>query len=486
MAAMRIQDPAARLSELKRIKSAYPKSQMKSFMDMLILYTQIDMAPTLDAVVRLQRQALAEAKGPRLFQSYLQFASQIVNHPKVDAFDKNKIVETLLDYQDEVKKLSENPDIFKGLSEDQQEAVKTYFVTGLGIPIARAYFLAGDPANTLSVFETFKKEGGVANIFYHYYLGEAYNALNRKEEAYEAYLNAAVESGQGDLDKTAADKARALYIELKGNASGFETELNARFKKVPFHVTQFKPSASWKGKTVLAELFTGSECPPCVGTDLGFDGLIESYAPEHLVILQYHLPIPRPDPMMNPATKLRQDFYQVNSTPTVFIDGTQKIVGGGGRGMAESKYYEYKKVIDPMLNSRPGVRLKIEASSKNDTVLVSYDFDQKASGAEYIIVLVQDEEEYEGLNGLKYHKMVVRDLAVIDPTTARKITFDLKASEKNTDIYLTDFEKTYTRNPNFKWRVRHNIISREGLKVAFFVQDRESKKVLNAAICSVK
>ena len=94
--------------------------------------------------------------------------------------------------------------------------------------------------------------------------------------------------------------------------------------------------------------------------------------------------------------------------------------------------------------------------------------------------------EYQGSNGLKNHKMVVRDLVTVDTSAAKKIRFDLAASEKETDKYLTEFAETYTRIPNFKWPVRHNTIAREGLKVVFFAQDRESKAVLNAIITDVK
>ena len=73
-------------------------------------------------------------------------------------------------------------------------------------------------------------------------------------------------------------------------------------RTLPFEPEAFKAPAGWKGKTVLAELFTGSECPPCVGADIAFDALIESIPAKYLAVLVYHLPIPRPDPMINPAT----------------------------------------------------------------------------------------------------------------------------------------------------------------------------------------
>lgn len=57
---------------------------------------------------------------------------------------------------------------------------------------------------------------------------------------------------------------------------------------------------------------------------------------------------------------------------------------------------------------------------------------------------------------------------------------DLAASERAADEYLTDFEKTSTRFQNFKFPERHAKIDRAKLGVVFFVQNKETKKVLNA------
>jgi thiol-disulfide isomerase/thioredoxin len=277
------------------------------------------------------------------------------------------------------------------------------------------------------------------------------------------------------------------YAKINRKADGFEAQLEAKLKTLPYHPEPFKASAEWKGKAVLAELFTGSECPPCVGTDLGFDGLIEAYPARYLAVLEYHLPIPRPDPMMNPATKIRQDYYGVNSAPTVVIDGDKKMIGGGNRGMAEGKFKEYKTEIDARVIDAPVVSLKARASRAGDTVNVEYEIDKPAPGAEYRIVLVQAEEKYKGSNGLQFHKLVVRDLATVDPAAATKqAAFDLAKSEQATAEYLTEFERTYTRIQNFKFAERHHKIDRQGLKVVFFAQEKESKKVLNAVVIDVK
>jgi hypothetical protein len=94
-------------------------------------------------------------------------------------------------------------------------------------------------------------------------------------------------------------------------------------------------------------------------------------------------------------------------------------------------------------------------------------------------------EKYAGSNGIAFHKMVVRDLAVL-PAGSKSASFDLAASEKAADEYLTNFEKTNTRFQGFKFPERHAKISRQGLRVVVFAQAKDTKKVLNAVVLEVK
>ena len=480
VAASRIQDPAARLKEFERIKAAYPDGAMAATVESFILNARIELAPSLAAVLDLQKAGSAGQKGANRLAAPYRSAFQILEHPRLKTFEPAKVLAAVLEYRDAAVKAAEDPDTFAGVNEDEKKWMTTNYVAGFGLPVALAHLNAADASQALSALEKYKKAGGAASAQYSYVLGEAFAASGKEKDALEAYLNAAVEN-----HRDAVDKAKALYAKSNGGAAGFEGLLEAKLKALPFHPEPFKAPADWKGKAVLAELFTGSECPPCVGADLGFDGLIESIPSKYLVVLEYHLPIPRPDPMMNPATKKRQDVYGVNSTPTVLIDGTEKMVGGGSRGMAEGKYRQYKAVVEPRLSAAPEVSLKIAGKLADGVVKAVYDFDKAVPGAEYHVVLVQGEQEYKGSNGLAFHKLVVRDLVTIDPAAAKSASFDLAASEKAADAYLTEFEKTYTRIPNFKWAVRHNAIARRGLKVVFFAQDKETKKVLNAVVVDV-
>jgi len=481
VAAYEIKDASARIKEFERIKAAYPNSQFTEGIDGGIAEAKIELAVSLESVLSLQNDFMAKGRGPARLQNPSAAADQILRHPKLGTFDKAAVLTVILKFREEALRAAEDPATYEGIPEDRREFFKSLFINGFEIAAAKAYLNAGDAVKAMAALEGYRKAGGAAGGSYFYTLAGVQEKTNRNQEAYEAYLAAAV-----DNYEDAKDRAKGLYVKINGRADGFEAALEAKLKALPFHPEAFKAPADWKGKAVLAELFTGSECPPCVGADLGFDGLVESVPTKYLVILVYHLPIPRPDPMMNPATQARQRVYGVNSTPTVFFDGANKMVGGGNRGMAAGKFAEYLAALEPLLSAAPEVSLKVRASLSGETVKAAYEFDKTVPGAEYHLVLVQAEQEHKGSNGLISHKMVVRDLVTVDPAAPKTVTFDLAASEKATDAYLTEFEKTYTRVPNFKWAVRRNAIPRQGLKVVFFVQEKESKKVLSAVVADVK
>ena len=481
VAASQIRDAAARLKEFERIKAAYPGSRFMAGIDSNILSAKVELAGTLDAVLALQKDFLAGGQGPARLQSPIVAADQILSHPRLKTFNKTDVVKAILKYQQQALNAAQDPASFQGIPADRQGPFKAQLVNGFELLVAQAHLNAGDTTKAAASLDAYKQGGGAADGAYLYTLAGVYEKTNRAKEAYDAFLGAAVDNY---LD--APGRAKELYVKLHGKAEGFEAALEARLKSLPYEPGPFKAPADWKGKAVLAELFTGSECPPCVGADVGFDGLIESYPAKYLAILEYHLPIPRPDPMINPATKRRQDYYGINSTPTVVIDGDKDTTGGGSRGMAEGKFKQYKAGIDGRLAADPGVALKVKAMRAGDTIKIEYDFDKPVPGAEVQVVLVQGEEKYKGSNGLEFHKLVVRDLVTADPAAPRQVSFDLAASEQKSDQYLTDFENTSTRFQNFKFPERHARIDRAKLRIVVFVQDKETKKVLNAVVGDVK
>lgn len=482
LAASRIADAAARLKELERIKGAYPQSSRMSRIQGFIFEAKVDLAGTLEAVLALQKSVVGRGQGSSRMTSYVQAALGILDHSRLKTFDKSAVLAAVLGYKAGAAKAAAEPETFVSMSEKQeQEAFVSFTLRAFELIIARAQANAGDGIEALAALERFKTVGGETDAEFLAVLGDAYAALGKTEDAYGAYLGAAVENYGG-----AADKARAMYLKIHGNVLGFEARLEALHKALPFLPQTFAPSKAWQGKAVLAEIFTGAECPPCVAAELGFGGLIDAYPAQYLAILEYHLPIPRPDPMMNPATKKRRDYYGINGAPTVVIDGDITIYGGGARNTAKEKFRQYKAAIDSRVNAASRLKLEVKAARAGDAVKADIRLNKTVPGAEYFVALVQGEERYSGSSGTVFHKLVVRDLVSIDPAVSKTATFDLVASERAADAYLTEVEKTYARMPDFKFAERRNRIARDGLQVVVFAQDTATKSVLNAVVGDVK
>jgi hypothetical protein len=477
--AFAIRESAARIKELERLKAKYPRSILLFQVDLAILAARIEAMDTLEDILAGQADLLGQAKGIVHLACFSTAANQILNHPKLATFPKAKVAAAVAAYRDAAVQAAAAPGIFKDLPAERVKSIQATLVAPVSLALAKAYLNAGNPAGSLEALAAYRKDGGVVDGLSSYGAGEALAALGRNPEALDAYQQAALKQHPG-----AQAKALATYVTIHGQSDGFETQFNALLRALPYRVESFTPPREWQGKAVLAELFTGSECPPCLGADLGFDGLIEAYPSKYLVVLEYHLPIPAPDPIMNPATSKRQAYYRINSTPSAIIDGERKVTGGGPRSVGEAKFMQYRSEIDARMNAAPGASLKAKALRTGDLVKVDCQVG-KVDGAEYMVALVQNEEQYRGSNGIIFHKMVVRDLAEVNPAGSTQAVFDLAASEQATDQYLTEFETSYTRRPNFKFLERHNKIDRKGLKAVVFAQDKVSHKVLNALVVDV-
>jgi hypothetical protein len=476
--ALRIPDLAARLKELERIKAAYPESQYRLMIDNQILSVKVEMADKLETILDLQQSVLDSSQSIQRPLFYFTYCLDILQHKNLAKFDKRKVTQAVENYMAEAYKAASDPEFLKSSPPQQQAYIKSN-LPNFYVVLAMARLNDDQPKQALEALEDFRRNEGQPEKMFFYTLGRTYAKLGRDKEALEAYFEAAVENYED-----AYVKAKELWEKVNKSSEGFSDKLEARQRELPFHPEPFKPEkGAWKGKIVLAELFTGSECLPCVAADLGFDGLIEGYDRQHLAVLVYHLPIPRPDPMTNNASRGRGLFYGVNSTPTTFFDGEKKAGGGGQRPMAEEKYKEYSAAINERILAVPEVKLKLSARISGDSVQVRFSADKEIPGADYHIALVQKEEKYLGSNGLYFHKMVVRDVLTLDAATAKgeNARFSIMQAETDAEARLDEIEN----ERGFTFPERHTRIDRENLLVVFFLQSSENKTVYNAAAAPV-
>ncbi|HEY7547841.1 MAG TPA: tetratricopeptide repeat protein, partial [Blastocatellia bacterium] len=185
------------------------------------------------------------------------------------------------------------------------------------------------------------------------------------------YLATAVLSGRPSREDR--KKFEELYSKTHNNSmNGVEAFLDERYAKAfpePMHAEHYKPTASRSSRVVLAEVFTGSGCPPCVAADLAFEAMMERYSRNEVAVLMYHQHIPLPDPMTNPATQNRFKFYQGGGVPTYVIDG-KKDSGGGPRDATRQFYDRVNPFIEKELETAAEADLKLEAAFDGTTIKV--------------------------------------------------------------------------------------------------------------------
>jgi thiol-disulfide isomerase/thioredoxin len=474
-AAVQIADLDTRIKELRRIKAAYPNSVIASRIDTQLLTAVAKNADSFEKLLSSQKEIIAQAKPAERIGLVYSAAQQIVGHESLDSFPKQDLLKAIQGYRAEAMELIVNPEVKARYS----ETIITNFKYAFEIPLAKAMLVSGDSKAALATIEEYGKTRPYIEPYYNV-LGDIYVDQKRDREALDAFISAAV-IGNSD----AKEKARKVFARINGDAANFDEELERR-QTQSFHPPAFKIPADWKGKTVLAELFTGSECPPCVAADMAFDAFLETYPAKYLAILEYHLPIPGPDPMMNLASKKRADFYSVNGTPTVVVDGATKVPAGGYMAHTRDSFDRVKKEIDVAMEATSEITLKATARLDGDNVHVDCEFSKVIENADYQIVLVQAEVEHKGGNGIIFHKMVARDIETVKPSDKASVTFNIPESEKAADAHLTELETSRkARQPDWKWPSRQNKIDRAKLKAIVFVQDKETKLVYNAFVTDV-
>ncbi|MFC1513978.1 hypothetical protein ACFL5P_03100 [candidate division KSB1 bacterium] len=471
--ASQIRVPEEALKEFEALKEKYPNSTMMNQIDNNIVRIKVNMSTSLEEITEIQKDLISKTEGSALLNLYSTYSRQILNHSEADNFNDSKVIQAITEYADAGKKLAKNEKFLESLSERNRSRIARS-VAAFDITLATAYSDMNNGAKTAEHLDIYINRGGSPSGQYHFLRGRSNELLGKKQEALESYMDAVVERHRG----SAREKAEELYKAVNGSLSGFEGVLEKKLTSLPFHPKHFSPT-DWEEKTVVAELFTGSECPPCVAADFGFDGLLDAYESKFLVVLEYHLPIPDPDPIMNPASKLRQDYYGVRYTPTAIIDGKSKFVGGSGRSGSENKFNQYSESINEFIIQKSEAVLKADAKLSGDNVTVIWETTKDISTADYNFALIQNEEKYAGSNGIIIHKMVVRDFKT---TTDKNVVFNLSDIEKATEKYLQDFEK----ERDSKFDKYHNKIDRSQLKVVFFMQDKETQEMINAVVTDVK
>lgn len=258
-----------------------------------------------------------------------------------------------------------------------------------------------------------------------------------------------------------------------------------------------------------------------MGASIAFEAALNKYTRNEYILLAYHVHIPRPDPMVNPATLARQQFYAVRSSPSYFVDGEAS--GGGGSADGAKNLFESK--IDPMIakhmEEAPEAAIALTAQAAPSTVKVKATVSKVTGASDKLrlqIALVEGHVRYSGENGTRFHDMVVRAMAAPPAAAATatkpesggessaasaaalpalgyalkpgqggtfEYTFDIAKAAADALAHLQDYE-TNTRKGEYSFRQKKHEIDAGKLSVVAFLQDEATKKILQAVYIKVQ
>ena len=284
--------------------------------------------------------------------------------------------------------------------------------------------------------------------------------------------------------------------EVEGRIAKLEPRDYAEYSKTmpPFKPDEYKGRKGKSDRAVLVELFTGTECGPCVSVDLAYDSLGRTYKPTEVILLQYHAHIPGPDPLASKDGLARLDFYNKKdddkSTPQIYFNGKMDATGGGGQPrQAKIKYQTYRETIDELLEKPATLKLTATAALKGDEVSIKANVADLAKPGEKVALrfaLAEERVRYQGGNGVRYHHSVVRAMPggpkgfpMTKASAEQAVTIKLDEVRATNMKALDDFQAELKKQ-GADFTFGHRPMDLRNLKVVAFVQNDETNEILQA------
>ena len=308
------------------------------------------------------------------------------------------------------------------------------------------------------------------------------------------------------------DAMVGVYKKVHGNDAGLEGELDRMYReRFPNPIKPEKWTASPKRgpRLVVAQLFTGSGCGPCVAADLSIDAMMERYPADAVVPLLYHVHWPRPDPMTTTSTASLANVLADEGVPTLVIDGKTAndaegmSLGGGPRAEAPNCYKDFVAQVDKALDVAPTAEISVSAMANGDQIDVTAAVSKLPARAKNLrlhLVVAEKEVKFAGENGIRFHAMVVRattgekgEGVPLSGTGTQKHTFQLAAIRDDIVKHLANeldrLKKSSARNaPAPTYAAEGHAMTTIDLKnlvVVAFIQGAD-RQVLQAARADVR
>jgi len=493
--ARRITDPQKKIEALEKVIADHPKSTTVDQARSEILSTLIKASPDNRQAIQTQAQKMVDAVQPA-------DRARVMNTVAVRLLDSGILLEDAERFASQSIKLLDEKAYVAGLKKSAAERkqkppsdgelswrfrqMKGGYFAALGrIHVKQGNDRKGEKA-LKRAWKLNSNQGNVALV-----LAELLDKKGKTSQALDYFITARLVGGSTTAES--ARKIEAAYRKThRDSVDGLEELLDAHYrKKFPpmVHPDAYRPTASRSSRIVLAEVFTGSGCPPCVSADLAFDAGLERYTRQELAVIMYHLHIPRPDPMTTEDTQSRASYYATNGVPTYIIDG-ERDSGGGPREYTPVTWDKVKSKIDKRLEAPAVAEIALDAVELGGKVNVraeARNLQPDGKDLRMHVVLVEESLRYSGENGIRFHAMVARSIGgpkregfEIDATKpAVEHTFELAGISAESKKHLDDYEVN-GRHGKITFLNKTHEADPTRLGVVAFVQDHKTQSILQS------
>ena len=316
-----------------------------------------------------------------------------------------------------------------------------------------------------------------------------------------------------DEPVNARKKAKEL-LEKSGKGEELEASLGRAYHEVMESFMKSKKALQEKPlanqRVVLCELFTGSQCGPCVAADIA-TGIVErEFSKKRLIVLRYHQHIPGPDPLTNSVGESRFSFYNPlfvvveegsstvrKGTPTVLLNGGKTPFMGGGFSFSKIRGAALSQLVTSEVAKTTDVKINLDVQVKGDDILLSGTVKGIPKSEESLslrFVLAEDQVYYPARNQIREHEMLVRampgglrGLAIDEGEKRFEVKFniasirnDLEANLTQLEGKLTALKKSAGRSGSFTFR--HKPLDLKKLHIVAFVQRNFSEREMDQKI----
>ena len=283
-----------------------------------------------------------------------------------------------------------------------------------------------------------------------------------------------------------------LWSQKTGGKSGLDEFLASTYRKsmneLLADVVAPKPKSPHR-HVALLEFFTSCDDSLYVGIDVASSVVQRTYKPIDVIVLRYHLSVPRPTPLVCNDSRGRAFDYRVPQPPAIFVNG-ENLRLNLNRPITMQAVPAFSTVMRRFIDRQftadvPLYHTVVSAHVKSGKLIIRAEVTgpkKPDSMLRLRLVLAEDRISYTGENGIRHHDMVVRSMPA--GTDGVKLTPDKTVLQKEIDLQklstqIRDFLVAFEEGGKIKFRFKP--VNFQKLHVVALVQHSETRKVLHAA-----